>query len=454
MPISAILSPRSFRDTAAALVCLAALAGCSNNQTPAPAPAKVEILSGDAQYTRKGTQLEDPVVFRVKLEDGKAAAGVGVQFSVIEGGGSVSPKTAVTSQGGHTSTYWTVGPDTGPNRIRATVVDHPELSVIASATSSEYWCPEEEPVFTPTFGPVHGLMLLTSYSSSTPAGAGLLDFAVDTQKLTFDGNLLGDYPNGGFQYTVKDCVFSARGDLFISWNHVHDEIVKVATDGTVSHFATLDSNIGAEIDMTPSGVLVGCDPMGPFYATCRDTLYRFDDAVFSGDNTTRDEANNDAMACDPVTGDVYFIYKFDRQLYRISFDGSIAGSKQAVVQLPLDESDGAKGMVVDGTDQSIYILVQSAGTKSIVKVTHAGVKSTEFDFTTRGPGDAAGIQSDLTLDRTYRWLYTLDTLNNKILLYELSIHQVHDMEPPASLPYLASNESSGERVGLAVIPAP
>ena len=227
--------------------------------------------------------------------------------------------------------------------------------------------------------------------------------------------------------------------------------MKIAADGSASHFATLESSSGAEIAMTPNGVLVGCDEKGPFYVTCRDSLFRFEDAIFSG--IDRDAANNDALACDPDDGDVYFIYKSDRRLYRVPFDGTTAGSKEEVTVLPIEESDGARGMVVDGTDGSIYILVESATVKSIVKVTSAGVKTTEYDFFDRGAGDLAGIQSDLGIDRGLRYLFTLDTKNNKILLYPLVQQTLIELASDGD-PFAASNAGSNERVGLDVINVP
>jgi hypothetical protein len=303
-------------------------------------------------------------------------------------------------------------------------------------------------------------MMLTRSSSLNAATSGLVRYDVNNSNHSFSGTSIGNYPDGAFQNVPRDCVFSANGDLFISWNHAHDEIVKVATDGSVSHFATLepappDATPGAELAMTPNGVLVGCDAVGPFYVTCRDSLFRFEDAIFSGSDLNRDAANNDALACDPTNGDVYFIYKQDRWLYRIPFDGTTAGPKEQVVQLPIDESDGARGMVVDGFDGSIYILVDYLSTtKSIVKVTSAGVRTTERDFFTRGAGDAAGVQSDLAIDRQFRYLYTLDTKNNVFLQYSLNDQQMFTLTPPGADPGQGSSLSgSGERVGLDVIPA-
>ena len=455
MPTLDVRFRRHLLDFTLAFACLFAFFGCSEDQAPTPLPAAVEIVAGNAQYTRKGSGLEDPVVIRVRLEDGAPATGVIVNFQVIEGGGSLSHTTATTSSNGRASVRWTLGPDVGSNRLRITVPDNSALSTIATATASEYFCVEEDPAFAQEFFPTHDLMLFTHSSSLVPAAAGLVKFHPNFNNHTVGGANFNSYPEGTFIYVVRDCVFSANGDLFVSWNHLHSEIARVASDGSVSHFAALDPNsaFGSEIAMTPEGALVGCDEFGPFVVTCRDTLFRFEDSTFSGIN--RDATNNDAVACDPTSGDLYFIYKSDRTLRRIPLDGTTqTGPIEEVVTLPIDESDGARGMVVDGTDGSVYILVQSAGTKSIVKVTPAGVRSTEFDLTTLyDPPAAPGNYSDLAIDRGFRFLYTLDTAHNLIVIYDI-VQQTASELIPTGDPGEASNDNVGERVGLDVIPGP
>jgi hypothetical protein len=457
MPTSELRFRPRLRHAALALAVLFAIPACSNDTAPSPVPGGLTIVSGDAQYTRKGTQLEAPVAVRVTDDHGAPVAHMTVHFQVIEGGGRLSHASAATNNEGRASVHWTVGANTGNNRMRITVAENSALSAVATATSSNYYCAEEDPAFSAKFSGAHNLMMLTRQSSLTGGLAGMVRYDLDTGNLTFTGTSLHNYTEGAFLNVVRDCVFSANGDLFIAWN---PEVLKVATDGSISHFATLESLSpdalpGAELAMTPKGVLVGCDAAGPFYVTCRDSVFRFEDAIYSGINdAARDAANNDALACDPTSGDVYFIYKADRDLLRIPFDGTTAGTKTKVADLSQDETDGARGMVVDGTDGSVYILVESASTKSIVKVTSGGTVTTEFDFFTRGAGDAAGIQSDLAIDRdpTRRFLYTLDTKNNVFLLYRLATHELFSLAPVGNV-NAASDNNSGERVGLDVIPA-
>jgi hypothetical protein len=454
MSIAAVRSghPVIHRAAAAfALACAAFFCACEDDQAPVPAPAGIEILSGDSQYTRKGTELEEPVVVRVTDEEGGTPSGVEVRFQVIEGGGSVSRSSASTKSDGQTSVRWTMGPDTGTNRLRVYVAENSSIDVVAAATSSEYYCPEEDPTFVRKFLNAGNLMLFTRASSrtqiaGTPA-AGLVRLAFPPMS----GTSVHNYDEGTFINVVRDCVFSANGDLFISWNNIRDEVAKIATDGTATHFATLESSLGAEIAMTPGGVLVGCDERGPFAVTCRDTIFRYEDAVFSG--VDRDAANNDAVAVDPNTHDLYFLYKADRTLRRVPLDGiAQTDPSEPVATLPLDVTDGARGMVVDGTDGSIYILVESTDTKSIVKVTSAGAPTTLIDFILFWEPNEPGVQSDLAISRQARLLFTLDTTHNAILVYDLAFNDFAVIYPPGGDPYVASDDGSGERVGLDVLP--
>jgi hypothetical protein len=254
---------------------------------------------------------------------------------------------------------------------------------------------------------------------------------------------------------VRDCAFAVNGEFYIAWTNASAvrEIAKVAPDHSISHFATLDGVLGTEITWLEGGVLAGCDEFGPFTVGCRDTLQRYPDpgAIFSG--TAPDIANFDAVAYDTTGNYLYFIDEPARRLRRIHLNGyTQVGAVEEIVTLTSDEAVGATGMVVH-PDGSVYMVVESAATKSIVKVS-SGTKTTVFDFFSRGAGDAAGIQDDLAIDSANGFLYTLDTLNNVVLIYVIGTGQFEEMVPDASTDAGAASKTgtSGERVGLAILP--
>jgi hypothetical protein len=446
------------RATAGFAIVLAGLfAACQNDTGPGPVPSNIEIVSGDGQYSKQGTELEDPIVAQVTLSDGSVGAGVAVRFVVKSGGGTVSRSQAAADSYGRASVRWTLGPTLGTQELTIESVDNGQVETVAQATSATFHCPEEDPTFARRFFPAHlGLMLFTRASSVlASAGAprvGVVQLGLDTGNLEFDATPLTGFDETVFHTAVRDCAFSENGEFYLAWNSpsAAREIVKFAPDHSVSHFATLEGILGTEITMLEGGVLAGCDEFGPFTVGCRDTLTRYPDAIFSG--TAPDIANYDAVAYDPTGNYLYFIDEPARRLRRIPLDGyTQTGPVEEIVTLTADEAVGATGMVVH-TDGSVFMVVESAGTKSIVKVS-AGTKTTAFDFFSRGAGNAAGIQDDLAIDAANGFLYTLDTLNNVVLIYVIGSGQFEELAPDnATDPNAASNTSSGERVGLAILP--
>lgn len=109
---------------AAPLVVLALLlsVGCSDGTTEPPPPPVSDVRFGAVLPDRAlaGYELESPVRIRVLREDGSPASGVEVGWEVVSGGGHLSADTTVTGEDGHTEARWTLGPEPGIQRLRAT----------------------------------------------------------------------------------------------------------------------------------------------------------------------------------------------------------------------------------------------------------------------------------------------------------------------------------------------
>jgi hypothetical protein len=438
------------------LVCAGLFAACEEETAPGPVPVDIEIVSGNGQYSKQGTQLEDPIVVQVTDSDGGPGVGVPVRFAIKSGGGSLSRTTADTNSKGETSVRWTLGPGLGTQEITIELAADGEVEVVAQATSAVFNCPEEDPTFARRFTPQFDLFLFTRASSVTVSGgaqrAGVVQLGLDTGQLEFDATSVVAFDETVIQAVVRDCAFAQSGEFYIAWTSTSSvrEIAKVASNRVVTHFASLEGILGTEITGIEGAVLGGCDEFGPFTVGCRDTLTRYDDATYSG--TLPDVANYDAVAYDATGNYLYFIGQTNRRLRRVPLDGyTQTGPTEEVTILEIDEAIGATGMVAH-PDGSVYILVESDDTKSIVRVTSGGTKETVFDFFSRGAGDAAGIQDDLAFDPR-GFLYTLDTLNNVILLYHISMDQLFELVPDGSTDAnAASNGSARERVGLAILP--
>jgi hypothetical protein len=457
----------AFQLRTAAVLLIGALflvPACENNEEPQP-PTRISILSGDNQYSKSGTDLPEPLRVKVQYADLTDAPDVVVRFRSMAGDGSAAPATDGTDGHGEASARYTLGTLVGTQTIRAELVDDNSRYVDFTATAGEYYCPEEDPTYSndfPSQGAVQRDLFLYTHRSSlnTSEGApvsGVVRLAVEGGTLRTTSFLKEEIASW---VTVHDASFSSSGNFYLSRLELFPEILRVMPNKSVRVFAAPESYGGSEITRGVEGVLVGCDEYGPFVVGCRDTLQRFDEALYAGLDEG-DEASNDAVAVEtdpqsPYFEDIYFIHITNRTLLRLPVTGrTAAGPPEVVASLTRDEAEGARGMVC-ARSGDLYVLVESGSVKAILKVTPAGVKTVEYDFFDRGTGDAAGIQNDLAIQRNINFLYTIDTENDMLLLYDISQKVLSEMPPgdgydPESI---SISSERNERVGLVVLPGP
>jgi hypothetical protein len=413
---------------------------CSSTQEPEP-PTGIEMVSGNDQYYIHGTTLAEPLVVRATTKSGSPAESALIRFQVTGGNAVLSASLVRTNADGLASVLLTLSPENGINTVRASLEINTDKYVVFTATSSDFPCREAETSHSVDYGPSGNLLLATFKSaiySSDETNAGIVMIGS-----TVTG--LKEFPTDIFITTVWDIALSPRGDLFLAKSAVIDEIVKVGTDGSVTPFAILEDPDGAELATNPSGLVVGCDRKGPFLIGCDKTVHRFDGASYPSGGI-----NNNALAVDPTTEDIYYISTIDLTLYRLPVDSfSATGPPEEAASLSMDEAIGARGMVAD-MDGTVYILVDTTSTKELIKIDSQGDKTGAFDFFSRGPGNLAGTQRDLALDRNAGKLYTIDTLNNQLLYFFTSApNQVYTVMTSEDI---STSDFSGERVGLVVLP--
>jgi adhesin/invasin len=66
-----------------------------------------------------GAPLPDSVAVRALDENGNPVEGVSVAFTVVDGGGTVSPTSGTSNADGVVRSLWTLGPHAGPNSMEA-----------------------------------------------------------------------------------------------------------------------------------------------------------------------------------------------------------------------------------------------------------------------------------------------------------------------------------------------
>jgi hypothetical protein len=100
---------------------LLVVGACGDDHKPSPVPAAMEVLGGNGQAAPLSTTLPDSLKVKVKDETGNPVSSVMVTWSVVSGGGTVSPTSSATNSDGMTATQFTLGPTEGEQRAEAEV---------------------------------------------------------------------------------------------------------------------------------------------------------------------------------------------------------------------------------------------------------------------------------------------------------------------------------------------
>ncbi|WP_420615842.1 leucine-rich repeat protein [Candidatus Palauibacter sp.] len=106
---------------------------------PDEAVASVEILSGEDQWAVVGHALPDSVTVRVTDEAERLIRGASVRFEPEAGGGRADPGVTVTDSLGLAAAVWTLGPESGAQRMVVTAGGL-EAGFDATAVSDEGIC--------------------------------------------------------------------------------------------------------------------------------------------------------------------------------------------------------------------------------------------------------------------------------------------------------------------------
>jgi hypothetical protein len=91
-----------------------------------PTPRRLSLMGGNLQGTSVGQALSQPLAVRLQDSTGTALSGVDVEWTVLEGGGSLAVTPAAggarTDAAGRSEATWTLGTTAGSNRARANVL--------------------------------------------------------------------------------------------------------------------------------------------------------------------------------------------------------------------------------------------------------------------------------------------------------------------------------------------
>lgn len=137
-----ICTHRPLRSVMGVLVGLSlGLVGCGGSDgggTPGPGPSDLVIAkasaSGDNQAGAVGTALANPLRI-VATRGGTADSGNAVTWTVVSGGGTVTPDAAATGADGTASAHWMLGNSAGSQTLQAAVGGATPASIQFTATA-------------------------------------------------------------------------------------------------------------------------------------------------------------------------------------------------------------------------------------------------------------------------------------------------------------------------------
>jgi hypothetical protein len=108
-------------------------AGAKETEPSDPTPATLIVVQGTNQAIQAGKELPNAIVIRALTEDGKPVEKATVGFTVVAGGGSVSPGSVLTDANGEARTKWVLGPTTPDQTLKAEVAGVDPVTISATA---------------------------------------------------------------------------------------------------------------------------------------------------------------------------------------------------------------------------------------------------------------------------------------------------------------------------------
>src|SRR6476661_6340176 len=109
------------RHVMAGALLLGSAVACNDKTTAPPAPAALTPITSTAVTGTVGENATSLLTVRVVDASGNALSNQTVTFSVVDGGGSVTPATVTSSSTGEASTTWRLGNTAGVQRAQAVV---------------------------------------------------------------------------------------------------------------------------------------------------------------------------------------------------------------------------------------------------------------------------------------------------------------------------------------------
>jgi hypothetical protein len=255
--------------------------------------AAIRIVSGNNQSGQVGTRLGADLVVVVQDADGNPVSGVTVTWTVASGGGSVAPASVTTGANGQASAEWTLGPQVGGQKVRASAGGAGQVDFDATATA----------------GAPSVLALTTQPSSSATEGE---PFA--TQPVVQLRDALGnDVHRSGIVVTAA--IASGTGQLAGTRSQTTDADGRATftdlaiTDGTGSHTLIFEapgftSAVSGSVNVTPPANQPPSAAADNYTVAAGQTLSVDAPGVLANDSDPDGDALTAAVVGQPASGTV------------------------------------------------------------------------------------------------------------------------------------------------------
>jgi hypothetical protein len=113
------VNSRSIAITFSCLTIAGGITGCGEESAGVPRPTLLEIVQGPPPAGSPGALLIDTLRIRLIDDEGTPRAGEPITWTILQGGGTISPLSAVTDASGIAEARWSLGATSGPNQVEA-----------------------------------------------------------------------------------------------------------------------------------------------------------------------------------------------------------------------------------------------------------------------------------------------------------------------------------------------
>ena len=291
-------------------------------------PTSLSVISGNAQTDTVGQLLVEPLVVRAEDQGGTAISAVSINFSVSQGGGSLS-ETSVTSSGdGEASTSWTLGTTSGTQTVTALIEGSESGKADFSATA--------------TPGPATAFNKESGDQQTGKNDRALPEPVVAAVKDEF-GNGIASIPvtftvtDGGGSISPADSVTAETGTAEGIWTMgvVGTNTLTASTAG----FPDLEFTATAELYVARADLTVSTMTVSPANATAFQDLTVTATITNSGDFTTGAAFDVQLLLDNVQAGNTTVSELADSTETQVSFDVGRLASGPHIFQVVIDPNN-------------------------------------------------------------------------------------------------------------------